>query len=233
MPDVFTQRKRSEVMARIRARGNRDTELALAKLLRSHGITGWRRQQVIRIGNRKRHARRSRPTSIRPDFVFSKQRVAVFVDGCFWHGCPKHSPPAKWLKKSAMPEWAAARSQKSGDRRNSKPRQRSFAALRMTTIGSMTTEGPTTTEGQMTAEGRLRTEGPMTTKGERTGKAFWRSKLAANMARDRQVNRQLRRRGWRVLRLWEHELAINPGRCIERIKRALKPSLWDLTPTPV
>ncbi len=33
---------------------------------------------------------------VRPDVVFSRQRLAVFVDGCFWHGCPKHAAvPAK------------------------------------------------------------------------------------------------------------------------------------------
>ncbi len=50
MPDVFTKRKRSAVMAQIRSRGNRDTELALAKLLRAHGITGWRRQVRVEKG---------------------------------------------------------------------------------------------------------------------------------------------------------------------------------------
>ena len=76
MSDVFTKAKRSEVMSRIRGRGNKETELALAKLFRAHGITGWRRHQSL-FG--------------KPDFTFRKQRVVVFVDGCFWHGCPTHS----------------------------------------------------------------------------------------------------------------------------------------------
>lgn len=75
MPDVFTKRKRSEVMSRIPGRGNRQTELALATLLRKSGVTGWRRNQRL-FG--------------KPDFVFRKSRIAVFVDGCFWHGCPRH-----------------------------------------------------------------------------------------------------------------------------------------------
>ena len=75
MPDVFNKAKRSEVMSRIRGRGNKDTELALAKLLRRHRITGWRRNQ---------------PVFGKPDFIFSKRKLAVFVDGCFWHACPKH-----------------------------------------------------------------------------------------------------------------------------------------------
>jgi DNA mismatch endonuclease (patch repair protein) len=45
-------------------------------LMRRHHIIGWRRHQPI-FG--------------KPDFVFRRVRVAVFVDGCFWHACPKHS----------------------------------------------------------------------------------------------------------------------------------------------
>lgn len=76
MPDVFTPRKRSEVMSRIRGTGNRDTELALMQLLRRHRITGWRRHVDL---------------PGRPDFTFRSERVAVFVDGCFWHQCPRCS----------------------------------------------------------------------------------------------------------------------------------------------
>jgi DNA mismatch endonuclease (patch repair protein) len=91
MSDVFTKAKRSEVMSRIRSRGNKDTELALAKLLRRHGVKGWRRHQPI-FG--------------RPDFIFPRARLAVFVDGCFWHGCPKHETKPKnnrafWRRKLA------------------------------------------------------------------------------------------------------------------------------------
>ena len=60
---------------------------------------------------------RSRIT-VRPDFIFPKARLAVFVDGCFWHGCPKHSNPVKWVKKSSMTEGnlsrKAAKAQRSG-----------------------------------------------------------------------------------------------------------------------
>ena len=75
MPDVFTKTKRSEVMSRIRSHGNRDTELVLAKIFRAHGFTGWRRRQ---------------PVFGKPDFIFRAAKLAVFVDGCFWHGCPLH-----------------------------------------------------------------------------------------------------------------------------------------------
>jgi len=75
MADVFSKTKRSAVMAAIRSRGNKDTEMKLAAITRTHGITGWRRHL---------------PLPGRPDFAFRKERVAVFVDGCFWHGCPLH-----------------------------------------------------------------------------------------------------------------------------------------------
>jgi DNA mismatch endonuclease, patch repair protein len=80
MADVFTKRKRSEVMSLIRSRGNRDTELRLAQVFRSHGMIGWRRGMKL---------------AGKPDFVFPKLRLTVFVDGCFWHGCPKHGTKPK------------------------------------------------------------------------------------------------------------------------------------------
>lgn len=135
MPDVFTKAKRSEVMSRIRGRGNKETEIALARLFRADGITGWRRHTAL-IG--------------KPDFAFCHQRVAVFVDGCFWHACPKHS--------------------------------------------------------NMPANNR----------------AFWMKKLSGNQARDRLVTRTLRREGWRVVRVWEHELR-KPARVLARIRRVLAP----------
>jgi DNA mismatch endonuclease (patch repair protein) len=49
MADIFSKAKRSEVMSRIRSRGNRDTEGAMVLLLRAAGITGWRRHQEVRI----------------------------------------------------------------------------------------------------------------------------------------------------------------------------------------
>ena len=74
MPDVFTKAKRSEVMSNIRGKGNKSTEIKLLKLFRENGIKGWRRHQ---------------PLPGKPDFIFRKERLAVFVDGCFWHGCPR------------------------------------------------------------------------------------------------------------------------------------------------
>ena len=89
MADVFTPEKRSEVMSKIRGRGNKDTEIALIHVFREYHISGWRRNQ---------------PVFGKPDFIFPKKKVAVFVDGCFWHGCPEHSTSPKnnsefWEKK--------------------------------------------------------------------------------------------------------------------------------------
>jgi DNA mismatch endonuclease (patch repair protein) len=133
MSDVFTKRKRAQVMARIRGNGNKDTELRLMQIFRAARITGWRRGSKL-IG--------------KPDFVFPKLKTAVFVDGCFWHGCSKH---ATWPKTRA---------------------------------------------------------------------AFWLAKITGNKARDRRVNRELRGRGWKVIRVWEHELA---KRNIPRLLKRLQP----------
>ncbi len=164
MSDVFTKAKRSEVMSRIRSRGNKDTELALAKLLRRYRITGWRRQinlvvrssrreeaqtenRKLKIGNPKLTGASSpRLLRVNVDFVFRRERLALFVDGCFWHGCPRHATEPK------------------------------------------------------------------------NNRAFWRRKLSANKARDRLVTRALRSQGWRVLRIWEHELAKkNQARLLRRL----------------
>lgn len=75
MADVFSKRKRSQVMAAIRSAGNKETEIVLAQILHEHGITGWRRHQEL---------------PGKPDFAFRKERLVLFVDGCFWHACPKH-----------------------------------------------------------------------------------------------------------------------------------------------
>ena len=91
MADVFTVQRRSAIMGLVRSRGNASTEQRLARLLRAHKITGWRRANRL-IGS--------------PDFVWRRKHVAVFVDGCFWHGCPLHghvprSRAAYWVPKLA------------------------------------------------------------------------------------------------------------------------------------
>jgi DNA mismatch endonuclease, patch repair protein len=75
MADVFSAAKRSDIMRRIKPKGNRSTELLLAHIFRKNGVVGWRRHPPI-LG--------------RPDFIFSKQHIIVFVDGDFWHGNPRN-----------------------------------------------------------------------------------------------------------------------------------------------
>jgi len=135
MPDVFTKAKRSEVMSRIRSRGNEATEIALAKLFRRNKITGWRR---------------NKPVFGKPDFIFPAIKLAVFVDGCFWHGCPRHATKPK------------------------------------------------------------------------NNRAFWRRKFFRNKARDLLVNRELRKLGWHVVRIWECSLQRHPLNCLRRVQRVLK-----------
>jgi len=62
------------MLAAVRGKGNQSTELRLAAALRLFGPKGWRRHL---------------PLPGRPDFAWRRERVAVFVDGCFWHGCPR------------------------------------------------------------------------------------------------------------------------------------------------
>jgi DNA mismatch endonuclease (patch repair protein) len=120
MADIWGKRKRSEVMSRIRSKGNESTEMMMISVFRRHGVTGWRRGQAL---------------PGKPDFTFRKERLCVFADGCFWHGCPKcYREPG-------------------------------------------------------------------------SNNAYWAAKVERNRARDKRVARELRREGWRVLRVWEHELA--------------------------
>ena len=71
MADTFSIEKRSEIMRKVKTNRNKSTELKLIQFFKENRICGWRR-------NFKLYGK--------PDFVFPKQRLAIFVDGCFWHG---------------------------------------------------------------------------------------------------------------------------------------------------
>jgi DNA mismatch endonuclease (patch repair protein) len=71
--DSLSKSERSLQMSKVRSRGNRSTEVRLRMALVRSGITGW-----------ELHARNVVGV---PDFWFATKGVAVFVDGCFWHGC--------------------------------------------------------------------------------------------------------------------------------------------------
>lgn len=73
MVDVHTQQKRSYNMSRIKCK-NTKPELVIRKLLSSNGIRGYRLNYKL---------------TGKPDIVFTKYKLAIFIDGCFWHKCPK------------------------------------------------------------------------------------------------------------------------------------------------
>ena len=54
-------------------------------------------------------------------------------------------------------------------------------------------------------------------------KKFWRDKIERNMERDRKVSRTLRRDGWSVIRIWEHDIEKRPAACLRRIKKIIDP----------
>ena len=138
--DPLTTIQRSALMARVKSRGNRSTEAAVEEVLVSQKIRGWVKHPGGVVG--------------RPDFFFSKYRLAVFVDGCFWHSCP-----------------TCARST---------PRSR---------------------------------------------RSFWARKIEQNRRRDNRVRIALWRRGYSVMRIWEHSVGNQRGwlarlvRMLDRNKR--------------
>ena len=88
MADTLTPAERSERMSRVRGRGNKSTELRMVRLFRSARLVGWRRG--LRLPGK-------------PDFVFQQAKTVIFVDGCFWHGCPRH----RRVPKSRVRFWFA------------------------------------------------------------------------------------------------------------------------------
>jgi len=134
-PTAFGGLSRSELMSRIRSRGNASTELAFIKILKKVGIKGWRRHL---------------PLPGKPDFTWSKLRIVVFVDGCFWHGhdCSRSTQP-------------------------------------------------------------------------KTNANNWKIKIEGNKNRDRKVTRELRQKGYKVLRIWECEISKRPIHALRQLERML------------
>lgn len=130
---------RSEQMSRIKGK-NTTPERVLRSAL-------WR------VGLRYRLHTRT-PVG-KPDVVFAQKRVAVFIDGCFWHGCPEHYV---------------------------RPRSR---------------------------------------------EPFWKQKLKENFERDRRQTLELEALGWRVVRVWEHEVFETPAEVVARVQSALESPHWS------
>jgi len=129
----MTSPERSALMSRIRG-SDTTPELILRRRLWADGLRYRLKYKV--------------PTG-RPDLVFPGARVAVFVDGCFWHGCPDHYV---------------------------RPRSRS---------------------------------------------TFWAQKLAENVERDQRQTRELESAGWKVVRIWEHEIHEALDEVVERVAEAM------------
>jgi DNA mismatch endonuclease (patch repair protein) len=73
--DSLSREERSALMSKVRSRGNRSTEVVVESALSANRIAGWKKHPMEVIGQ--------------PDFYFPSVRLAVFVDGCFWHACPR------------------------------------------------------------------------------------------------------------------------------------------------
>jgi DNA mismatch endonuclease (patch repair protein) len=71
MADIFSKSERSEIMRKVKSNRNKSTELKLIEIFKANTIKGWRRNSKL-VG--------------KPDFIFPKLRIAIFIDGCFWHG---------------------------------------------------------------------------------------------------------------------------------------------------
>ena len=130
---------RSEQMARIRGR-NTSPELTLRRLL-------WRAGLRYRV--------HSQTPGGRPDVVFPRARLAVFIDGCFWHGCPDH-----YVRP-------------------------------------------------------------------RSSQQFWSRKLLENCRRDSHQTQSLEALGWRVYRIWEHEVFERANGVLQEIRIALASTQWE------
>lgn len=131
--DKLSQAERSALMAKVRSTGNRSTEVRVEMALIDAGLTGWEKHPQL---------------PGKPDFYFPGQALVVFVDGCFWHGCPRHV------------RFPQARAE------------------------------------------------------------YWQSKIERTRRRDNRLRRQLRRSGFHVMRVWEHDL--EGGAWLKRLRSMLR-----------
>lgn len=136
MADIFSKKKRSEIMSKIRAK-NTKTEIDLRKKIWAQGL---------------RYKIHSRKLPGNPDIVFPSKKLIVFIDGCFWHKCPK------CFKKPA------------------------------------------------------------------SNKKYWNWKIQYNVNKDKRINKELKKEGWKVLRFWEHDVRKHSGECINKIIAAAEQS---------
>jgi DNA mismatch endonuclease, patch repair protein len=132
--DVFSKKKRSEIMSKIRSK-NTEIEKFVFRELRKSKIYFQKHYKKI-SGN--------------PDIALPKKKIAIFIDGDFWHGY-KYA-----IQKQRLP------------------------------------------------------------------KKYWLGKIEGNIRRDKRNRLKLKKEGWKVLRIWEHEIKKNPERALEKIINFLK-----------
>ncbi|MGC9973392.1 MAG: DNA mismatch endonuclease Vsr [Bryobacteraceae bacterium] len=118
MVDHVSKEVRSKIMASVRSKGNRTTEVVLGRLLWTAGMRGYRKHW---------------PEDGRPDFAWPGLKVAVFVDGCFWHGCTR----CKYLPRSRVKFWRnKIETNKRRDRRvSNRLRRRGWTVIRVRECG--------------------------------------------------------------------------------------------------
>lgn len=134
MPDKFDKKTRSAIMSRIRSK-NTSLEVNFRKLLWKKGLGRYRIHYNL---------------PGKPDIVYVSKKIAIFIDGDFWHGY-------NWKKLGKVPP-----------------------------------------------------------------KKYWQGKIQKNIDRAEKYNRKLRKDGWSVLRLWEHDILKNPEKCIRKVKKFSK-----------
>jgi DNA mismatch endonuclease (patch repair protein) len=133
--DRVSKTIRSRIMAAIRSRGNATTELSLGKLLWAANLRGYGKHWRV-VG--------------KPDFAWPGRKVAVFVDGCFWHGCR-----CKYLPRTNMEFWRnKIETNKRRDRRVSRLLQR--AGWKVVRIKECAVRKPSTLTRIAKAVGRAR-----------------------------------------------------------------------------
>jgi DNA mismatch endonuclease (patch repair protein) len=133
MTDVLTKKQRSYCMSQIHGR-NTGLEKVFKKHLRLNSLKGFRIGYTLEG---------------KPDFVLPSKKIAIFLDGCFWHKCPKcFSLPS-------------------------------------------------------------------------SNRSFWKNKIDSNALRDSRVNKELRNKGYSVIRFWQHQIDKDIDVCIKRIKSVI------------
>ena len=136
MVDKFTKEVRSRIMSKIRGKDTKP-EIFMRKVL-------------FRSGFRYSLKHRFKEPNFRPDIVMVSRKICIFMDGCFWHGCPRCYKEPK------------------------------------------------------------------------SNRDYWVPKINRNIERDKEQNEYLKRNGWKVIRVWEHDLKENPTKTMIRVIREIE-----------